>query len=248
MSSMFGGTDAFNQPINNWNTGKVTDMSTMFFFAFGFNQPIEDWNTNSVTSMRGMFEGAHEFNQNLSKWETSSVSDFRSTFKQARNFNQNLGAWNLSGTTNASSMLDFSGISIQNYDSTLIAWRDQGYMNVMLSALELQYCNAKNARQELEDNLGWTINDGGINCNIRPCQTIEENRLLSPNVDWHQIQTNWSLNHIPEECDEVVIPSFTRTQITTKDAACYSITVQNRGRLEVMMGRQLEVWADSISN
>ena len=40
---------AFNQPIGNWNTGKVTIMSKDVCGAGAFNQPIGNWNTSQVT-------------------------------------------------------------------------------------------------------------------------------------------------------------------------------------------------------
>ncbi len=40
MASMFFHADAFNQPLGNWNTSNVTDMSFMFSDAASFNQDI----------------------------------------------------------------------------------------------------------------------------------------------------------------------------------------------------------------
>ena len=51
MAGMFYFAEAFNQPIGNWNTAKVTDMSSMFLKATAFNQGIGLWNTGSVTNM-----------------------------------------------------------------------------------------------------------------------------------------------------------------------------------------------------
>ena len=43
--------EAFNQPIGQWDTKSVTDMSLMFREARAFNQPIGTWNTSSVALM-----------------------------------------------------------------------------------------------------------------------------------------------------------------------------------------------------
>ena len=51
---MFTAT-AFNQPIGNWNTGKVTNMQNMFTYATAFNQDIGNWNTGKVTDMSTCF-------------------------------------------------------------------------------------------------------------------------------------------------------------------------------------------------
>ena len=37
---MFQGATSFNQPLNNWNVSKVTNMWTMFAGATPFDQPL----------------------------------------------------------------------------------------------------------------------------------------------------------------------------------------------------------------
>ena len=48
MSGMFVGALPFNQPIGQFDTSIVTDMSQVFEDAHAFNQPIGQWNTSSV--------------------------------------------------------------------------------------------------------------------------------------------------------------------------------------------------------
>ena len=55
MSATFAYCNLFNSELNNWNTSKVTDMSTMFRGALNFNQPLNNWNTSQVTTMEWMF-------------------------------------------------------------------------------------------------------------------------------------------------------------------------------------------------
>jgi surface protein len=47
---MFYGATAFNQPLNLWDTGAVTNMYYMFGVT-SFNQPIGTWDTSNVTTM-----------------------------------------------------------------------------------------------------------------------------------------------------------------------------------------------------
>ena len=48
---MFTEARSFNQPLNNWNVSKVTDMERMFRGATSFNQPLNNWNVSKVTNM-----------------------------------------------------------------------------------------------------------------------------------------------------------------------------------------------------
>ena len=42
MESMFSYAESFNQPLNNWNTSHVTNMSGMFYRAEIFNQTLNN--------------------------------------------------------------------------------------------------------------------------------------------------------------------------------------------------------------
>ena len=65
MAWMFDDAHSFNQPLNNWNVSKVTDMECMFRRATSFNQPLNKWNVSNVEKMVCMFEGATSFDQPL---------------------------------------------------------------------------------------------------------------------------------------------------------------------------------------
>ena len=51
-----------NQPVEGWDTSKVTSMGRMFAGAMAFNQPVEGWDTSQVTDMSFMFDDARAFN------------------------------------------------------------------------------------------------------------------------------------------------------------------------------------------
>jgi surface protein len=62
MAVMFGGFSdliscKFNQPIGNWNTSAVTNMSDMFLRNSGFNQDIGNWDVSNVTNFTRFMEG-----------------------------------------------------------------------------------------------------------------------------------------------------------------------------------------------
>ena len=68
MKDMFYEASAYNQPMDNWDVSKVTNMHGMFDDAAAYNQPLKDWDVSKVTRMDYMFEGAAAFNQNLCAW------------------------------------------------------------------------------------------------------------------------------------------------------------------------------------
>ena len=176
MSYMFLRATSFNQDIGRWNTAKVKEMRSMFTSAISFNQDISAWDVGNVTNMMSMFgdvsgpspvpyTGATSFNQDISAWDVSNVTVMLFMFNEATSFNQNLGAWNVSNVTNMSQMLNFSGLSKDNYDSMLIEWSEQDVQsNVPFGARGVNYCNGEAARQSLIDNKNWTIEDAGLDC------------------------------------------------------------------------------------
>ncbi|BFP39695.1 hypothetical protein FGF1_05400 [Flavobacteriaceae bacterium GF1] len=150
MSSMFYGASAFNRDIGSWNTSKVNNMSAMFAYVSAFNQDIGLWNTSSVINMSGIFRNATSFNGNLSSWNTHSVTNMVGMFWNASAFDQNLGAWDLGQVTYGTNMLDNSGLSVTNWDNTLIGWNNQGFTNnVTIGASSLTYCTATTQRSAL---------------------------------------------------------------------------------------------------
>ena len=51
MEYMFCGCKLFNQPLNNWDTSNVENMSCMFFETENFNFPLNSWNVGNVIKM-----------------------------------------------------------------------------------------------------------------------------------------------------------------------------------------------------
>ncbi|MBB1272036.1 BspA family leucine-rich repeat surface protein [Psychromonas sp. SR45-3] len=160
-STFFGATD-FNLDIGAWDTASVTTLQNMFRNATAFNQDIGGWNTASVSTMAQMFRFATAFNQDIGAWDTSSVTTMGNMFQGASDFDQDIGSWKINNVTNMGNMLSSSGLSIENYDATLIGWAAQTVKsNVTLGASGLNYSLSDDQRQSLNDDYGWTITDAG---------------------------------------------------------------------------------------
>lgn len=168
MSLMFQRASTFNQNLETWDVKNVTNMLGMFAGAIAFNQNIGTWNVGNVTNMSIMFGSATTFNQDIGTWNVSSVTDMGAMFFGTTAFNQNLGEWNIENVTIMFFMFDGSGLSVDNYDSTLIGWSALPALqtNITLDADGLQYCNAEAARDTLINTFNWTILDAGRNCSV----------------------------------------------------------------------------------
>ncbi|WP_340198605.1 BspA family leucine-rich repeat surface protein [Ascidiimonas sp. W6] len=172
MSGMFQETNAFNQPLNTWDVSASTNLSLMFFRASQFNLPLDNWDVSAATNFQSMFREA-VFNQDISNWNTTSATNMITMFLSATSFNQNLAAWNISGVTNMSNMLSNSGLSQENYDNILIGWAAQAVTdNVNLGATNINYCDGRDARQDLIDNHNWNITGDIVNCSFVFCTQV----------------------------------------------------------------------------
>lgn len=166
MTGVFAGADLFNGNLSNWDVGNVSNLSLMFSDCPAFNGDISSWNVSSATSMLQLFQNATSFNRDISNWDVSNVTNLGNVLFNASAFNQDLSGWDISNLTGAAAFHQ-TGISTDNYDALLIGWstldvgESQIPTNVILFNTGLTYCNGAAAREELIDNFGWTIIDGG---------------------------------------------------------------------------------------
>ncbi len=169
MGFMFEGTDSFNQNIGDWIVTSVEDMRFMFSRADSFNQPIGGWDVSSVRFMSAMFGIASSFNQDISDWNVGHVENMNDMFYNATSFDQSLGNWEITSVTTLGNMFEDSGLSAQNYSSTLTGWA--GNVNtpndVFIGASAVNYCNSITEIYSFlttpvnQSGKGWTINDNG---------------------------------------------------------------------------------------
>lgn len=171
MAYMFGKAKSFNADISNWKVDNVKNMIGMFAEAKAFNADISGWNVSNVTNMAEMFAITDAFNSDISGWNVSNVENMSAIFYGATAFNQNLGAWNIAGCTDLTNMFDQSGMSPENYSTTLDGWISNGktvQQGVSLGADNINFCNGspgEQARDYLINTAAWTITDaGGVDC------------------------------------------------------------------------------------
>ena len=174
MDGMFGFNPVFNQPIGNWNTQNVINMSVMFSSATAFNQAIGNWNLTKVLNTDYMFYNAYAFNQPLSNWNTSAVTTMIGMFGYAYAFNQSLGSWNVNKVAKMNAMLDYCGLSTDNYDATLNGWYSRSVQkSVTLGAASLTYCKGSGRRDMYKRFSRWLIFGDIYDCS--DCTECREN-------------------------------------------------------------------------
>ena len=140
----------------------------MFREARTFNQPLNNWDTSKVTDMNHMFENSRTFNQPLNNWDTSKVTDMSYMFAQARSFDQDLSTWNPKSLDHGNGFIVGTNLSVENNDKILLSWieklpirekkkiRGREVPSVSLT-LNTFYCEAEDVIKLFEDK-GYRLN------------------------------------------------------------------------------------------
>ena len=127
-------------------------------------QDVPDF--SEVTSLANMFDGCTSLQSvpNIQKWNLISTHYIGSLFDGATKFNQSLEGWVIK--VEGAKLTDIftnTAMSSENYGKTLKGWAEnkETAKNVILSSDRKYKASAKQYRQSLIDNKGWTITDGG---------------------------------------------------------------------------------------
>jgi surface protein len=176
INSMFKGATEFDSDIGRWNVSGVTDMSGVFQDATNFEQDLSGWVVDNVTTMDSMFANATKFKgSNIDQWKVTKVANMNNMFNNATSFNANLGSWDVSGVADyMTGMFDQAlGMTVDNYNNTLIGWNDSGYKSQTFTAKGLIYSyDAETAR----NNFATFHNVGDLY--IRSFLKINENDVF----------------------------------------------------------------------
>ncbi|AUP78544.1 BspA family leucine-rich repeat surface protein [Flavivirga eckloniae] len=131
-------------------------------------QSVEQWGNQVWTSMQFAFMGCRDLQINASDApDLSKVTDMSSMFENVTSFNgNNISSWDVSEVTNMSSMFRDVTLSSENYDEILESWSKLTLQKgVRLSVGNTTFCNGEAGRNKLINDFGWTVADGGKNCN-----------------------------------------------------------------------------------
>lgn len=201
-SKMFYYNDSFNIDVSSWNVSSAKRMNEMFANASAFDKNIGSWDVSEVTNMEQMFAYASSFNQDISAWNVSLVGNMSEMFNGASSFNQNLGKWAIDSVYTMREMFSFCGMSISNYDSTLINWQVGSYKNnVEFYPSNMEYCLADSARALLIAD-GWIFaNRDSKNCQITGLNSTVEDPFaikLFPNPSNSYFTLSVDAKHLKE--------------------------------------------------
>ncbi|GMI14766.1 hypothetical protein TrLO_g4330 [Triparma laevis f. longispina] len=104
MTSLFAGQKQFNENLSKWQTKKVETIERMFDGCSSFQGVgLTNWNTHACKSMSRMFQCCPLFNPNLTLWNVSNVKNMERMFQNASSFNRDL-SWDVSKLNNIRSM------------------------------------------------------------------------------------------------------------------------------------------------
>ena len=106
-ANMFLRAYGFDQDLDTWDTGRVTDMHQMFFEATHFDGAIGSWSTGRVTSFYRMFVSASSFTGDLAPWNTTSLTSYVEMFDGSYQ-----GSCEFTGPTNCIVQCPYNGLTM----------------------------------------------------------------------------------------------------------------------------------------
>ncbi|WNB18553.1 BspA family leucine-rich repeat surface protein [Marivirga arenosa] len=243
---MFDDTYLFNGDIGNWDVSTVKDFQNMFRNANSFNQNLNNWDVSNAIRMRSMFEGAVKFNGDISDWNVAQVVDFEAFCLEAKAFDQSLNNWNISSASEMFGMLSYTGLSNENYDSTLAGWAalETAPDSIILGAQNLGFCN-DSARNFLKESKAWGFSGDAYLCsepfitiwNTNNPGSLDDNQIAIPATGgYYSVQ--WE--EVGESTNNGLINTNGSTTITFPHPGIYQLSI--RGDLEGLNFRNSDTW------
>ena len=125
---------------------------------------LSTWDVSNITEMSGLFSDCVSLNSlTLFGGNTSNVTSFGYFMNNCSSLDVDISSFDVGSMTNASFMLNNSGMSSTNYDSLLNSWSIQSVQNnISFDAVGLTHTDAALSGKEiLMDMYGWKIKDSG---------------------------------------------------------------------------------------
>ena len=126
MFGMFSSSKATTLDLSNFDTSKVTDMSSMFSSSKATTLNVSNFDTSNVTDMRKMFYGSQAITLDVSNFDTSNVTNMSNMFNNSTKLKTIYVSdkFNTDAVTNSSSMFtnctSLVGGSGTTFDSTKV--------------------------------------------------------------------------------------------------------------------------------
>ncbi|BFP39363.1 hypothetical protein FGF1_02080 [Flavobacteriaceae bacterium GF1] len=203
------------------NLGSVATMADMFKGCTSLEggTGFAIWNTAGVSNMSGMFSGAVSFNGEIGSWDTGSATDMTSMLNGASTFDQDLGGWDLGLLTLGTSMLNGSGLSVANWDATLVGWHGQGSNGLTVGASGLVYCEAFNER----GSMNFAITGDGVS-QAQPTALCRQSVMLQLGPSGTATLTADLVDDGSNGCGDVSL-TLQRNTFTTTDLGDNTVTL-----------------------
>lgn len=129
MTSMFRLSNARTLNLSKFNTSNVTNMSLMFCYSKATNIDVSKFNTGKVTTMKMMFHDTVATNIDVSSFNTSNVTDMSGMFSNCASTALNVKSFNTSKVKDMSGM--FESTIIKELDLSSFNTRNVTNMNKM---------------------------------------------------------------------------------------------------------------------
>jgi surface protein len=155
--------------VSSWDVSNVTEMESLFRGITALNTlDVSSWDTSNVgispSAARYVFQDSPNINPDISNWVLGG-NNLDKMLEDADSFDRSLANWDISSTPNLRNfMQNATGMSISNYNATLISWASQNPTPTSCNFGGSQYTiggAGETARNTLINTFGWTIVDGG---------------------------------------------------------------------------------------
>ena len=166
MSEMFYENSLTSLDISNFDTSKVTDMSSMFYYSRKLTSlDISNFNTINVKDMSSMFRGCFELTSlDISNFNTSKVTDMSNMFYDCNDLiTLNISSFDTSNVTNMSGMFHFcrklTNLTLGKFNTTINPEiKDKKMASMFASCGELKELDLQNWKVSNATDMSYMFN------------------------------------------------------------------------------------------